>query len=138
MSHLPHVFAYKDKLESQGIVCPELLTNLVSEPFAAAIISYHFKFCSTIGMSEQQEAKVWNKLDDWNKVSPINAPLIMALVNDRMQSLKAQLGSAGKPCMLAFNKTVSNAEGNPVDVQDNEEFKVLLTYLVDEMVNCHE
>jgi hypothetical protein len=137
MSHLPHVADYKNKLISLGITCPEQLAKFALEPYATAIIRKHFKFSSSIGLSIDEEQAVWEQLDRWNKISPINGPFVFETVKYRMASLRAALITKGRlPEPFTTVVVVEGTEG--VDITQNEEFSVLVEFLLAELVGRHE
>lgn len=137
MSHLPHVLAYKNKLVELGIKDPVQLANFALEPYASAIIRNHFKKCNALGLSEDEEHRVWGQLDCWNKVSPINGAFVFETVKYRLNTLRASLVTTGR--LSAPFTTVVVIEGTEgVDITANEEFEVLVGYLCNELVNGHE
>lgn len=137
MSHLPHVSAYKAKLVSLGITCPEELARVALEPYANAILRKHFKLCNALGISENEEEDIWKQLDCWNRVSPINANLVFATVKARIDSIRVELIKGGMlPPQFTTFATLPSQE--TVDVSKNEEFEILVAYLYNELVNYHE
>lgn len=137
MSHLPHVLEYKNKLVALGVTCPGAVAKFALEPYTSAIIRQHFKTSTSIGMSEDEEQRVWEQLDRWNKVSPINGSFVFETVKYRMTSLRASLITTGRlPAPFTTVVVVEGQEG--VDVTQNEEFETLVTYLVGELVGRHE
>lgn len=137
MSHLPHVFAYKQALIEQGITCPVKLANLVNEPFANAIMRDHFKRSEHLGISEAQENRLWAKLDCWNKISPINAQLIFQTVKARLNMTRAELLRKGTLPATKFTQLEPVGE-TAVDVAQNAKFEELVEFLCAELVNCNE
>lgn len=137
MSHLPHVFAYKQALIEQGITCPVVLANMVNEPFANAIIRDHFQRTERLGIDVDQEDRLWAKLDCWNKVSPINAQLIFQTVKARLNLIRTSLIRTGTVPATKFTQLVAVGEVN-VDVAQNGKFEELVEFLCAELVNCNE
>jgi hypothetical protein len=137
MSHLPHVLDYKAKLVELGITCPEQCAKFALEAYATAIIRSHFKSSCSIGLSENEEERVWAQLDRWNKISPINGSFVHATVKDRMNRLRASLILQGKlPEPFTVVVVVEGTEG--VDITQCEQFRVLVDYLMSELDNGHE
>ncbi len=137
MSHLPHVSAFKAKLVSLGVTCPEELARVSSEPYVNAILRKHFKLCNALGISEAEEDDIWKQLDCWNRVQPINASLIFATVKARIDSIRVQLIKGGMlPAQFTTVATLASQE--TVDVTQNEEFEILVAHLYNELVNYHE
>lgn len=137
MSHLPHVFAYKQALIEQGITCPVELAKLVTEPVVTAIIRDHFRRSEIIGLTVEQEERIWGKLDCWNKISPINAQLAFQTVKHRLNDLRANLIKHGGLPSEQFT-TVVDVNGKTVDVSQNGQFVELVDFLYAELVNCDE
>lgn len=136
MSHLPHVMDYKKKLVELGISCPQQGAQFALEAYSTAIIRHHFKNSCSIGLSEDEENYVWKMLDRWNSVSPINGSLVFATVKDRMTRLRAALITTGRPIPFTTVVVVEGTEG--VDVAQNEQFEVLVVYLMSELGKGHE
>lgn len=137
MSHLPHVLDYKAKLVELGITCPEQCAKFALEAYTTAIIRNHFSSSCSIGMTEDEEGRVWHQLDRWNKVSPINGSFVFASVKDRMNRLRAALITTGKlPEPFTVVVVVEGTEG--VDITQCDQFRVLVEYLMSELGNRHE
>ena len=136
MSHLPHVMDYKAKLVQLGVTCPLEGAKITLEAYATAVVRHHFKYTCSIGLSEDEEQRIWEQLDRWNKVSPINGGFVFATVKDRLTRLRSALVTTGKPVPFTTIVVTEGTEG--VDVTQNEEFNVLVAYLVDELGKGHE
>lgn len=137
MSHLPHVLAYKNKLVELGISCPEQLAQFALEPYTNAILRTHFSKCSSLGLNEDEEDRVWQQLDRWNKVTPINGAFIFQSVKTRINGIRASLITTGRlPAPFTTVVVIEGTEG--VDITANEEFEILVNYLKAELVNGHE
>lgn len=137
MSHLPHVFAYKQHLIEQGITCPAELARLVTEPVVTAILRDHFRRSEQLGFTVNQEDRIWAKLDCWNKVSPINAQLIFQTAKYRLNNLRGNLIKHGCLPQEQFT-TVVEVNDKAVDVSKSEAFVSLVEFLYAELVNCDE
>lgn len=138
MSHLPHVLDYRNYLLSLGVTCPEQLNNLAQEPYVNAIIRHHFKLSNSLGLSVDEEQNVWEQLDRWNKVSPIKAPFIFESVKYRINTLRKVLIEQGcVPAQAIFMPELGEGSTD-LPLTQGEPFSVLVSYLVNELVNGHE
>jgi len=138
MSHLPHALNYRNYLVSLGITCPELLNNIAQEPYINAIFRAHFKFSNSLNMSEDEEQRIWEQLDCWNKVSPIKGAFIFENVKYRLNTLRLSLiNSGGLPSAELFKPELGEGS-TTLPLAEGEIFATLVDYLVNEMVSGHE
>lgn len=138
MSHLPHALAYRNYLVGLGITCPEQLNNIAQEPYINAIFRSHFKFSSSLNISEDEEQRIWEQLDCWNKISPIKGAFIFENVKYRMNTLRMCLiNSGGLPSEEVFKPELGEGS-TTLPLAQGEVFSTLVDYLLNEMVAGHE
>lgn len=140
MSHLPLVMQFKENLVTLGLTCPVELSKQVSEPFVSALIRGHFKYNQSFLIQQDEEARIWNQLDTWNKISPINAPFIFQSVKARFNEYRACMIRTGCPTSKdrAADCLVTLPNGEVIDVTQVPTFEPLVAHLQQELEHCHE
>lgn len=140
MSHLPLVMQFKENLVTLGITCPVEVAKQVSEPFVSALIRGHFKYNQSFLIQPDEEARIWNQLDTWNKISPINAPFIFESVKVRFAEYRISMIKTGYPTRTErpADCLVSLPDGTVVDVTQVPAFEPLVAHLQQELEHCHE
>ena len=140
MSHLPLVMQFKENLVALGLTCPVELSKQVSEPFVSALIRGHFKYSQSFLIQEDEEARIWNQLDTWNKISPINAQFIFQSVKARFNEFRGCMIRTGCPInkerMPDFKVILS--DDKVIDVTQVPAFEPLVAHLQQELEHCHE
>lgn len=126
MSHLIHVLEFKKALTENGVSCPIEQSKLLAEPFTRALIRRAFRLG---GWTSDMDAKAWEMLDKWNKVSPIPAALIHKCAQVRIGALDGAMMNTGTlPCKKEFTTFAGE-----VDVGDLPACRILTDYLVREL-----
>jgi len=147
MSHLKHVVDYISFLGDQGVTCNAKQTTAVQEAFIRALVMYNCKINNTFHFSTVTEETIWEQMDTWNSVFPINARFIFESARSRLATLHKELSNSGvvSPAStyeLVFDVETHDTEGQVVHAKfvatDNELFSVLLNYLYKEVVAHHE
>jgi len=140
MSHLPHVITLKNALAAEpwGVTCTKAQGEAIAEAFVYALRRQCFTVDSQ--WTEAMTNKAWKMLDKWNNVFPIPAQQIYAKAISTSNGIRASLANTGAPpCSRQFEVNVrAGIKGEDVNVADFAEFKELVSYLVQELVNCHE
>lgn len=147
MSHLKHVIDYRGYLVDHGITCNKNQTKATDEAFIRALIQYNCKMNNTFHFSENTEVIIWEQMDMWNAVFPINARFILESAKSRLAEMHKELCRTGTLTNsniyeVVFDTEVYNSEGNAVPSKfvatDNDLFTTLVAYLYKELVGHHE
>jgi len=137
MSHLIHVIALKNKLAEWGATDVQVQAPVISEAFVRAITRNCFT--NDTQWTDALGKRAWFMLEKWNAVFPIPASAIHATAHKRANEVRGQLANTGTVCGCSWKAIVRmGPKGEDVDVGEWEEFKELVTFLTQEMVNCHD
>jgi len=147
MSHLKHVIDFRGYLIDNGITCAANQTKATQEAFIRALISYNCKMNNTFHFGDNAEETIWEQMDMWNAVFPINARFILESAKNRLAEMHKELCRTGTLTAsnlydVVFDVEVINGEGQAVpskfDATDNDLFTTLVGYLYKELVGHHE
>jgi hypothetical protein len=147
MSHLKRVIALRSYLIDNGITCNNNQTKATQEAFIRALIQYNCKMNNTFHFSTNAEETIWEQMDMWNAVFPINARFILESAKSRLAEMHKELCRTGTLTSsnvyeVVFDVEHINAEGNTVPSKfvatDNTLFTDLVAYLYKELVGHHE
>jgi len=147
MSHLKHVIDYRGYLIDHTITCNNNQTKATNEAFIRALIQYNCKMNNSFHFSEGTEAIVWEQLDMWNSVFPINARFILESAKSRLAEIHKELCRTGTLTNsniyeVVFDTESHDGEGNVIPSKfvatDNDLFTTLVAYLYKELVGHHE
>lgn len=147
MSHLKHVIDYRGYLVDNGITCNNNQTKATQEAFIRALIQYNVKMNGTFHFSDNTEETIWEQMDMWNAVFPINARFILESAKSRLAEMHKELSRCGTLTSsniyeVVFDVESTNSEGNVIPSKfvatDNDLFTTLVAYLYKELVGHHE
>lgn len=147
MSHLKRVIAFRGYLVDHGITCNNNQTKATQEAFIRALIQYNCKMNNTFHFSDNAEETIWEQMDTWNAVFPINARFILESAKNRLAEMHKELCRTGTLANsniyeVVFDTESRDAEGNVVPSKfvatDNDLFTDLVAYLYKELVGHHE
>lgn len=147
MSHLKHVIDYRGYLVDHGITCNKNQAKATEEAFIRALIQYNVKMNGTFHFSDNTEETVWEQLDMWNAVFPINARFILESAKSRLAEMHKELCRSGTLTSSNMYEVVFDTEshdgaGNVVPSKflatDVDLFTILVGYLYKELVGHHE
>lgn len=147
MSHLKHVIAFRGYLADNYITCNNNQTKATQEAFIRALIQYNCKMNNTFHFSDNTEATIWEQMDLWNAVFPINARFILESAKSRLAELHKELCRCGNVSgssiyEVVFDTESHDGEGGVVPSKfvatDNHFFTELVAYLYKELVGHHE
>lgn len=136
MSHLKHISELKQALDTLGITCPFKQQELAMEAYFRAILVSHFRYNTSLSMTEDQSQRCWKQLDKWNCVSPIKAQLIMTKVATFLNSLRNSLGNRG--VSLEEEPSLELPDGTKQCLCSLDTFNDLVQYLAKEMREGNE
>lgn len=147
MSHLKHVIDYRGYLIDHGVTCNNNQTKATNEAFIRSLVQYNCKMNNSFHFSEGTEAIVWEQLDMWNSVFPINARFILESGKSRLAEIHKELCRTGTLANSNIYEVVFDTEshdgaGGVVPSKfvatDNDLFTTLVAYLYKELVGHHE
>lgn len=147
MSHLKHVIDYRSYLMDHGIACTANQTKATQEAFIRALIQYNVKMNGTFHFSDNTEETIWEQMETWNCVFPINARFIYESAKSRLAEMHKELSRCGTLSNsniyeVVFDTESHDGEGNMIPSKfvatDNDLFTTLVAYLYKELVGHHE
>ena len=147
MSHLKLVIDYRSYLNDFGVDCAANQTKATQEAFIRALIMFNCKMDSSFHINDTIADRIWEQLDTWNSIFPINGRFILESAKSRLGEMHKALSQRGNLSNTSlyeviFDTTTHNAEGEVVpsrfDATDNTPFVVLVEYLYKELVAGHE
>lgn len=146
MSHLKHVIAFRGYLVDHGITCSSNQTKATNEAFIRALIQYNCKMNNTFHFTDNAEETIWEQMDLWNSVFPINARFILESAKTRLAEMHRELCRTGTLAASNIYEVVFDREINDNGTMvpskfvatDNDLFTTLTAYLYKELVGHHE
>lgn len=137
MSHLDHVVRVKSKLTELGVTCPFQQRDLIDNAYVDAIVRAHFIYNPTFVVPTNEANAVRDKIDSWNAVSPIGYEKIwVGFISFINLSLSA-LTTDGRNFDKATPVIVDGQTLIPC-ISELQDYKDLVSYLLQELRNCHE
>lgn len=147
MSHLKLVIDYRGYLNDHTVDCMQNQTKATQEAFIRALIMYNCKMDNSFQISDNIADRIWEQLDTWNAIFPINARFILESAKSRLGEMHKELSRSGNLSTTAMYEVIfdvheHNGEGEVVptkfDATDNTQFVTLVNYLYKELVAGHE
>jgi len=137
MSHLDHIVRVKTKLNELGVTCPKYHRQLIDNAYVDAIVRAHFIYNPTYFVPNEEKDKYRDKLDCWNSVSPIGYELIWTGVLSFINLSLSSLTSLGRNYVKVTPVTNEGTVVLPC-ISELQEYKDLVSYLLQELRGCHE